>query len=237
MNYDEEYQYQQPDVLPLKLNVKDIHDYILRSTHYTGDSYIIDRINEDSMPVRITIGDNSEPAKYNAYLIDSIELHQAKNKRLFGNNGPTYRDNIYKIISVKHNTSDKPIDISSHNILLTANKMYADKAEIKEYKEKELALPDTKKTKPRASNKKEEKQERIIAILVNLLAKESVKAKSKRYIKGEGNINTLRISEGIVELAGEYKINNGLTNKDSLAGEINAILNEYSDKDAKLKKI
>jgi hypothetical protein len=227
MHDDEEYRYQQPDVLPLKPTVKDIHDYISPRTRYTGDSYILDRINDDSMPVKITVGADSALEKYNTCLINSIKLHQAKSKKLFGNKGPTYRDNIYKILSVKHNASDKPIDVSSDNILLTANQMYADKTEIKEYKAKDLALPANKKNKSRTSNKKEEKQERIIAILVNLLAKESVKAKSNRYIKGDGNINTLVISGNIVNLADEYEINKGLSSDTSLATEINAILNDY----------
>jgi hypothetical protein len=235
--HDEEYQHQHPDVLQLKPTVKEIHDYILRNTRYTGDRYILDRINEDRMPVRIKIADNSNLAKYNTCLINSLEIHQAKSTKLFGNKGPTYHNNIYKILLVKCNSSDKPIDVSSDNILLTASDMYADRDEIKEYKAKDLAPPDTKKIKNRKSTKKEEKQERIIAILVNLLAKESVKAKTNRYIKGEGNINTLRISESIVELAGEYKINKGLTSDTALATEINAILNKYSDKDAKLKNI
>jgi len=230
---DEEYQYQHPDVLPLKPSVKEIHGYILRNTRYRVDSYILDRINDDCMPVRITIGDNSELTKYNTCLITSLKLHEAKNKKF----ALRPFDNIYKILSVKHNASDKPIDVSSDNMLLTANQMYAEKAEIKEYKAKDSALPDTKKTKSRTSTKKEEKQERIIAILVNLLAKESVKAKSNRYIKGEGNINTLSISASIVGLAGEYKINKGLSTDTSLATEINAILNKYSDKDSKLKNI
>lgn len=231
MHDEEEYRHQEPDVLPLNPTVKEIHNYIFRNTHYTNDSYIIDRINQDNMPVRISIGDNPELAKHNTCLINSIELHQAGSRKL----GSKHRNNIYKILSVKHNLSDKPIDVSSDNILLTASGMYADRDEIKKYKAKDLALPETKKT--RISNTKENRQERIIAILVNLLAKESVKAKSNRYIKGEGNINTLRISESIVELAGEYKINKGLSTDASLATEINAILNKYSDKDAKLKNI
>jgi hypothetical protein len=220
---NEEYQYQHPDVLPLKLAVKDIHDYISLHTHYRSDSYILERINDDSMPVRITKGDNPELAKYNTCLIKSIELHQAKSTKL----GSKHFNNIYKVLSVKCNSSDKSIDVSSDNILLTTNYMYADKAEIKEYKAKDLALPATKTNKSRASNKKEEKQERIISILVNLLAKESVKAKSNQYTKGEGNINTLAISKKIVELADEYKINNGLTSDTNLAVEINAILKQY----------
>jgi hypothetical protein len=226
---NEEYQYQHPDVLPLKLTVKDIHDYISLHTHYRSDSYILDRINDDNMPVRITKGDSPELAKYNTCLIKSIELHQAKSTKL----GSKHFNNIYKVLSVKCNSYDKSIDVSSDNILLTTNYMYADKAEIKEYKAKDLALPATKTNKSRASNKKEEKQERIIAILVNLLAKESVKAKSRNYIKGEGNINTLAISKKIVEQAAEYNINNGLTNDASLATEINAILNQYPN----LKKL
>jgi hypothetical protein len=225
--HDDEYRYQHPDLLPLKLEVKDIHDHILRHTRYEGDQYIIDRINQDSMPVRIKIRDNLELAKYDTCLINAIELNQAKSKKLFVNNVKTYRHNIYRILSVKHNSSDKPIDVSSDNILLTANEMYADKAEIKEYKAKDLALDDIKKTKNRTSNKKEEKQERIVAILVNLLAKESVKSKSKNYIKGESNINTLAISKKIVEQAAEYDIDNGLTSDTSLATDINAILNKY----------
>jgi hypothetical protein len=220
---NEEYQYQHPDVLPLKLTVKDIHDYISLHTHYRSDSYILDRINDDSMPVRITKGDNPELAKYNTCLIKSIELHQAKSTKL----GSKHFNNIYKVLSVKCNSSDKSIDVSSDNILLTTNYMYADKAEIKEYKAKDLALPATKTNKSRASNKKEEKQERIISILVNLLAKESVKAKSNQYTKGEGSINTLAISKKIVEIADEYKINNGLTSDTNLAVEINAILKQY----------
>ncbi|MDG1731854.1 MAG: hypothetical protein P8H39_02630 [Thalassotalea sp.] len=224
---DEEYQYQHPDVLPLKLEVKDIHEYISRHTKYGGERYILDRINDDSMPIRIKIGDNSELARYNACLIDSIEIHQTDSKRSAFKTHQRFKRYTFKILSVKHNLSDKPIDVSSDNILLTASDMYADRDEIKEYKAKDLALPDTKKTKSRASSKKEEKQERIIAILVNLLAKESVKAKSSKYIKGEGNMNTLAISKTIVELADEYKINNGLTSDTNLAIEINAILNQY----------
>ena len=94
-----------------------------------------------------------------------------------------------------------------------------------------LNLPplDPKNAKSRTSIKKEEKQERIIAILVNLLAKESVKAKSNQYIKGDKNINTRAISGKIVELAAEHKINDGLTSDSSLATEINAILNQYKN--------
>jgi hypothetical protein len=224
MHDDEEYQYQHPDVLPLKATVKDIHNYILRNTHYTNDSYIIDRINDDSMPLRITVGADSELVKYNSCLIKSIELHKAKSKKLFVKGVKTYHHNIYKILSVKCSSSDKSIDVSSDNLLLTANEMYAVKAEIMNYKAKDLALPDTKKTKGRTSSKKEEKQEKIIALLVNLLAKESVKAKSNHYIKGESNINTSAISKKIVDIADEYKINNGL---DSLTTDINAILKQY----------
>ena len=221
------------EILPLKLKVRDIHDYILRLTPYEDDTYITERINIDKIPVRIKIENNPKLVKYNAYLIESIELHQAKSTKVFDKNIKTYDHNIYRILSVKHNSSDKPIDVSSDNIFLTANEMYADKAEIKEYKAKELAPHDTKKTKSRESTKKEEKQERIIAILVNLLAKESVKAKSNHYIKGKDTINALAISRKIVELADEYEINKGLSSDTSLATEINAILNEYPD----LKKL
>ena len=107
--------------------------------------------------------------------------------------------------------------------------MYAKKAEIEEYKAKELAPSVIKKTKIRASNKNEEKLEKIIAILVNLLAKESVKAKSSNYIKGKDNINALAISGKIVELADEYNINNSLTSDTSLSTIINAILKQYPD--------
>jgi hypothetical protein len=224
---DEEYRYQQPDVLPLKPTVKEIYNYILGSKHYTGDSYIIDRINDDSMPIRITVRDDSELAKYNKWLIDSIENHQTDNKKVPFKISPIFKKYVFKILSVKHNASDKPIDVSSENILLTANQMYAEKTEIKEYKAKDFALLANKKTKSRVSNKKEEKQERIIAILVNLLAKESVKAKSNRYIKNEVNINTSQISENIIELAEEHGINKGLTSGSNLAIEINKILNEY----------
>jgi hypothetical protein len=227
MHDDEEYQYQQPDVLPLKLEVKKIHDYISGRTRYTGDSYIIDRINDDSMPVRITVGDDSELAKYNKWLIDSIENHQTDSKKSAFKTSQRFKRYTFKILSVKRKSSDKPIDVSSDDLLLTPNEMYADRDEIKEYKAKDLALPATKKTKSRVSNKKEEKQERIIAILVNLLAKESVKAKSNRYIKNEVNINTSPISENIVELAEEHGINKGLTSGSNLAIEINKILNEY----------
>jgi hypothetical protein len=236
MHDDEEYKHQHPDVLPLKPTIKEIHDYILRNTHYTGDSYIIERINDDRMPVRIII-DNTELAKYNTCLINSIELHQAKSTKLFNNDGPTYSHNIYRILSVKCRSSDKSIDLSSDNILLTANEMYADKTEIQEYKAKDLALPAAKKTKSRTSSKKEEKQERIIAILVNLLARESVKAKSNHYIKGEGNINTLAISGRIIELADEYEINKSLTNDTSLATEINRILDQHSNLNLNLRNI
>lgn len=224
---DEEYRYQQHDVLPLKPTVKEIHNYILGSTPYSGDCYIIDRINDDSMPVRIKVRGDSELAKYNACLIDSIELHQAKSKKLFNNDGPTYSHNTYKILSVKRKPSNNPIDVSSDNILLTANEIYAEKAEIMEYKARELALPETKKAKSRTSTKKEEKHERIIAILVNLLAKESVKARSSSYIKGEGNINVKAISTKIIDLAEEHKISDSLTSDTSLATEINAFLTQY----------
>lgn len=224
---DDVYQYQHPDVLPLKPTVKEIHDYISGGTHYTGDSYIIDRINDDSMPVRITVGDDSELAKYNKWLIDSIENHQTDSKKSAFKTPQRFKRYTFKILSVKRKSSDKPVDVSSDNILLTPNQMYADRDEIKEYKSKDLALPDTKKTKSRVSNKKEEKQERIIAILVNLLAKESVKAKSIRYIKNEVNINISPISEDIVKLAEEHGINKGLTSESNLAIEINKILNEY----------
>lgn len=227
MHDDEEYQYQQPDVLPLKLEVKKIHDYISGRTRYTGDSYIIDRINDDSMPVRITVGDDSELAKYNEWLIDSIENHQTDSKKSAFKTSQRFKRYTFKILSVKRKSSDKPIDVSSDDLLLTPNEMYADRDEIKEYKAKDLALPVTKKTKSRVSNKKEEKQERIIAILVNLLAKESIKAKSNRYIKNEVNINTSPISENIVDLAEEHGINKGLTSGSNLAIEINKILNEY----------
>jgi hypothetical protein len=237
MHDDEEYQYQQPDVLPLKLEVKKIHDYISGRTRYTGDSYIIDRINDDSMPVRITVGDDSELAKYNKWLIDSIENHQTDSKKSAFKTSQRFKRYTFKILSVKRKSSDKPIDVSSDDLLLTPNEMYADRDEIKEYKAKDLTPTVIKKTKVRVSTTKEDRQERIIAILVNLLAKESVKAKSNRYIKGESNINTLRISESIVELAGEYKISKGLSNDTSLAGDINEILNKHSDKYAKLKHI
>ncbi len=226
---DEEYQHQHPDVLPLKPTVKEIHDYILRNTPYDGDSYIIERINDDSMPVRIRIGDNSELAKYNKWLIDSIEIHQTDSKKVALKIPQRYKRYIFKILSVKRKSSDKPIDVSSDNILLTARDMYADKAEIKEYKTKDLALPAIKNTKSRTSNKKEEKQERIIAILVNLLARESDKAKSNQYIKGKGNINTLAITRKIIDIADEYEINDGLTSEDSLSTDINRFLNQYPD--------
>jgi hypothetical protein len=229
MDYDEENRYQHPDALALKPTVEEIHQYILFQTKYTGDGYIVDRINQGSMPVRIIIEGNSEPAKYNTYLINSIELHQAKSKKLFGNNGPTHHHNTYKILSVKCSSSDKPIDVSSDNILLTANDMYAEGDEIKEYKTKDLAPSPNKKAKTRTSNKKEEKQERIIAILVNLLAEESLKAKSSKLVKGKDNINIAAISEKIVVLAGIHEINDGLTSDRSLATEINAILKQYPE--------
>jgi hypothetical protein len=233
MDYDEEYRYQHLDVLPLKLEIKDIHDYISPRTHYTGDSYIIDRINQDSMPVRVDIRNNTELEKYNKWLIDSIENHQTDSKKVAFKIPPRDKRYVFKILSVKRKSSDKPIDVSSDNILLTANQMYANKAEIKEYKAKDLALSVIANTKSRVSNKKEEKLERIAVILVKLLAEESLKAKSSKLVKGKDNINIAAISSKIVELAGIYEINDGLSNDASLATEINAILKQYP----KLKNI
>lgn len=227
MRDNEEYQHQLLDVLPLKLTAKDIHEYILPNTKYSDDSYIVERINKDVMPVRISADDNPRLAKYNDYLINSIELHQAKSKNQFSNNKPTYRHNIFRILEVKRSASYKSVNISNENLLLITNNMYANKAEIKAYKANDITLPTTKNTRNRTSNKKEEKQERIIAILINLLTKESVKAKSSRYTKGEGNINVLAVSGKIIELANEYGINKGLTSDASLSTELNAILKEY----------
>jgi len=220
-----EHPHLEQELLKLEVEVRRIHEYILPQTPYEGDAYIIEGINQDNIPVRIKIENNTKLAKYNACLIDFIELHQAKSKKLFINSVKTYHHNIYKILSVKQSASDKPIDVSSDNILLTANDMYADRDEIKEYKAKNLALPNTKKT--RKSNKKEEKQEKLIAILVNLLAKESVKAKSNRYTKGKGNINAKAISQEIIALAEEHDISDSLTNDTGLATEINASLTQY----------
>jgi hypothetical protein len=90
-------------------------------------------------------------------LVTLIELHEEPylkfdSKRMFN------RDNTYKINQIIDDASQKKIDVSSNNIIITTKNMYATKAEISEYYRNDLQLdnPSKDRTKPITNIKNEQ---------------------------------------------------------------------------------
>jgi len=215
--------------LPLKFKIKEIFEYLQLSDFFKNEVNFIERINQDQMPVRVKTKGVIKLEKYDTFLIDYIELHKPKNINMFSEEDPV-NENIYKVLSLINGDKNKVIDVSKENILLTANQMYSTKDEIVEYRRNDQSFdhPITKQTKTRKTNKTEEKLEKIIALLFNQLAKESVKGNSKKYIKGANNINITAICTQIINQANLNDMqSNNLTSDTALATEVNKIMNNY----------
>jgi hypothetical protein len=141
-------------ILPLKPNIAQIFDYLGLSILQKDETQLIERINEDNMPVRLNLSENS--LVHNC-LVTLIELHEEPylkfdSKRMFN------RDNTYKINQIIDDASQKKIDVSSNNIIITTKNMYATKAEISEYYRNDLQLdnPSKDRTKPITNTKDEQ---------------------------------------------------------------------------------
>ena len=141
-------------ILPLKPNIAQIFDYLGLSILQKDETQLIERINEDNMPVRLNLSENS--LVHNC-LVTVIELHEEPylkfdSKRMFN------RDNTYKINQIIDDASQKKIDVSSNNIIITTKNMYATKAEISEYYRNDLQLdnPSKDRTKPITNIKNEQ---------------------------------------------------------------------------------
>jgi hypothetical protein len=161
-------------ILPLKPNIAQIFDYLGLSILQKDETQLIERINEDNMPVRLNLSENS--LVHNC-LVTLIELHEEPYLK-FDSKRKFNRDNTYKINQIIDDASQKKIDVSSNNIIITTKNMYATKAEISEYYRNDLQLdnPSKDRTKPITNTKDEQstsakakpKKEPIIVTRVRL---------------------------------------------------------------------
>ena len=133
-------------VLPLKLNMAQVFEYLGFDLQKKRETQLIEKINEDNMPIRLNLSENN--LVHNC-LVTLIELHEEPyikfdRKRKFN---PDY---TYKVNQIIDDASQKKIDVSSENIIITTKNMYATKAEISEYYRNDLQLdnPSTDRTKP-----------------------------------------------------------------------------------------
>ena len=180
-------------ILPLKPNIAQIFDYLGLSILQKDETQLIERINEDNMPVRLNFSENS--LVHNC-LVTLIELHEEPylkfdSKRMFN------RDNTYKINQIIDDASQKKIDVSSNNIIITTKNMYATKAEISEYYRNDLQLdnPSKDRTKPitdtkakKSTNAKAKpKKEPIMVTRVRLFNKISKKIAQKKNLPDDKN--------------------------------------------------
>ena len=116
-------------VLPFKLSLSEVFDYIGLGNLNSYEMQLIERINNDNMPIRIMCIDEEI---VQGRLIASIELHTEKNV-LFSKTTTYTPNNIYKVLNVIDDTKNIIMDVSANNILITNEQMYATRDEITEY--------------------------------------------------------------------------------------------------------
>ena len=116
-------------VLPLTLSLTEVFDYLGLGDFNSYEIKLIERINNDNMPIRIMCVDEEI---VQGRLIASIELHEGQNIT-FGKATHYTPHNIYKIMTVKDDAKNSIINVSANNILITYEKMYATRDEITEY--------------------------------------------------------------------------------------------------------
>ena len=121
-------------VLPFKLSLSEVFDYIGLGNLNSYEINLIERVNNDNMPIRI-MGVDEEIVQ--GRLIASLELHTEKNV-LFSKTTTHTRNNIYKVLTVIDDTKNIIIDVSANNILITNEQMYAIRDEITEYYRNDL---------------------------------------------------------------------------------------------------
>lgn len=146
-------------VLPLRLSLSEVFDYLgLGSLSYTSGNEIqlIERINDDRLPIRIQDIDSKLA---NKRLIHTIALQQEKSF-LFSNSTPLTRDNIYKVISVIDDAKNNVIDVSHDNICITHQHMFAIRDEITAYFRRDIQMdfpvPQVPKSPPTPAAKPKE---------------------------------------------------------------------------------
>ena len=149
-------------VLPLELSLSEVFDYLGLGNLNSYEIKLIERVNNDNMPIRI-MGVDEEIVQ--GRLIASLELHTEKNV-LFSKTTTHTRNNIYKVLTVIDDTKNIIIDVSANNILITNEQMYAIRDEITEYYRNDLLRDNPSEdrnkqiTKVKSKRKKEPIQDK-----------------------------------------------------------------------------
>ena len=149
-------------VLPLELSLSEVFDYLGLGTLNSYEIKLIERVNNDNMPIRI-MGVDEEIVQ--GRLIASLELHTEKTI-LFSKTTTHTRNNIYKVLTVIDDTKNIIIDVSANNILITNEQMYATRDEITEYYRNDLLRDNPSEdrnkqiTKVKSKRKKEPIQDK-----------------------------------------------------------------------------
>ena len=149
-------------VLPLELSLSEVFDYLGLGNLNSYEIKLIERVNNDNMPIRI-MGVDEEIVQ--GRLIASLELHTEKNL-LFSKTTTHTRNNIYKVLTVIDDTKNIIIDVSANNILITNEQMYAIRDEITEYYRNDLLRDNPSEdrnkqiTKVKSKRKKEPIQDK-----------------------------------------------------------------------------
>ena len=149
-------------ILELTLSLSEVFDYLGLGALNSYEIKLIERVNNDNMPIRI-MGIDEEIVQ--GRLIASLELHTEKTA-LFSKTTTHTRNNIYKVLTVIDDTKNIIIDVSANNILITNEQMYATRDEITEYYRNDLLRdnPSEDRTKP----------------ITDAIAKKNTKVKAKR---------------------------------------------------------
>ena len=149
-------------ILELTLSLSEVFDYLGLGALNSYEIKLIERVNNDNMPIRI-MGIDEEIVQ--GRLIASLELHTEKTT-LFSKTTTHTRNNIYKVLTVIDDTKNIIMDVSANNILITNEQMYATRDEITEYYRNDL-LRDN----PLEGRNKQ---------ITNVKAKQNTNVKSKR---------------------------------------------------------
>ena len=164
-------------VLPLELSLSEVFDYLGLGNLNSYEIKLIERVNNDNMPIRI-MGIDEEIVQ--GRLIASLELHTEKTT-LFSKTTTHTRNNIYKVLTVIDDTKNIIIDVSANNILITNEQMYATRDEITEYYRNDLLRDNPSEdrnkqiTKVKSKRKKEpiqDKRFRLFETFCKKVAKE-----------------------------------------------------------------
>ncbi len=115
-------------ILELTLSLSEVFDYLGLGALNSYEIKLIERVNNDNMPIRI-MGIDEEIVQ--GRLIASLELHTEKTT-LFSKTTTHTRNNIYKVLTVIDDTKNIIMDVSANNILITNEQMYATRDEITE---------------------------------------------------------------------------------------------------------